>query len=237
MKLFKDILIEQKLEKFEIPKLDQKIEIVKKWLNDYEHGTLKKDSEISRAPGFNQDFFLDILGYTKKPSEIYSFNSEYLIEGKRPDGVLGFFKQNKIEEDNIFAVVELKGALNQLDKPQQREKNITPIEQAFGYKRHLRKCSFVIVSNFYEIRLFNENELDYEIWNLHDLVNQKNNYFNFRKFYYLLCATNFITEQGISNTQSLLSEIKTEEEEITKKFYDEYKKKRHFASKKYLSKE
>ncbi|MFZ2072747.1 MAG: N-6 DNA methylase [Minisyncoccia bacterium] len=227
MKLFKDILIEQKLEKFEIPNFDQKIEIIKKWLNDYEHGSLKKDSEISRAPGFNQDFFLDILGYVKKPSEIYSFNSEYLIEGKRPDGVLGFFKQNLPDDDNVFAVVELKGALNKLDKPQQREKNITPIEQAFGYKRHLRKCPFVIVSNFYEIRLFNDNELDYEIWNLYDLVDSKNDYFNFKKFYYLLCAKNFIKEQGISNTESLLSEIRTEEDVITKKFYEDYKKKRH----------
>jgi hypothetical protein len=118
---------------------------------------------------------------------------------------LGFFRQDKSEEDNIYAVIELKGALNQLDKPQQREKNITPIEQGFGYKRHLRKCPFVIVSNFYEIRLFHDNELDYEIWNLRDLTNQKDNYLNFRKFFYLLCVENFVSEQGISNTESLLS--------------------------------
>lgn len=224
MKLFKDILIEQKLERFEIPNVEEKIEIIKKWLEDYQHGTLKKDKEISRAQGFNQDFFLDILGYIKKPSEMYSFDPEYTIEGKHPDGVLGFFRRNK--EDNVFAVVEHKDASTSLDKPQQREKNLTPIEQAFGYKRHLRKCPFVIVSNFYEIRLFNDNELDYEIWNLNDLIDSKNNYFNFKKFYYLLCAKNFITETGISNTESLLSEIKTEEEEITKKFYNDYKEKR-----------
>ena len=49
MKLFKDILIKQKLDNFEISNLESKLEIVKKWLNDYEKGSLKKDSEISKT--------------------------------------------------------------------------------------------------------------------------------------------------------------------------------------------
>lgn len=231
MKLFKDITIKQKLQNFEIPDFDKKITIVQKWLDDYHNGTLKKDNEISRAPGYNQDFFFDILNYTRKPSEKATFDAEYNLNGKRPDGVLGYFHIDENKEDNICAILELKGASISLDQPQKREKSITPIEQGFGYKRQLRDCPFVLVSNFYELRLYNDNELDYEIWTLDDLVDEKDDYFNFKKFYYLLSEQNLISESEISNTESLLSEIRLEEQEITKKFYKDYKERRYLLLK------
>jgi type I restriction-modification system DNA methylase subunit len=226
MKLFKDITIVEKLSRFEIPDFDEKIAIVKKWHDYFNTGTLKTDKEKEVAPDYTSEIFIDLLGYQGKTASNTTFTSEYTIGTKFPDGVIGLLNRQE-QDDVITAVVELKGSMIPLDQPQKREKNYTPIEQGFGYKRLLRNCPFVIVSNFYELRLYNDNEIDYEVWNLDDLLDETDNYFNFRKFYYLLCAKNLITEIGVSRTESLLSEIRLEEQIITKKFYADYKSRRH----------
>jgi len=226
MKLFKDITIKEKLSRFTISDFDEKIAIVKKWHDYFTTGTLKTDKEKEVAPDYTAEIFIELLGYQGKTAERTTFTSEYTIGSKFPDGVVGLLNRHD-QQDVITAVVELKGAMIPLDQPQKREKNYTPIEQGFGYKRLLRNCPFVIVSNFYELRLYNDNEIDYEVWNLDDLLDETDDYFNFRKFYYLLCSENLITETGTSKTESLLSEIRLEEQVITKKFYADYKSRRH----------
>ena len=119
-------------------------------------------------------------------------------------------------------IVELKGANISLDKPQQRAGNLTPVQQAFKYKPYFKECDFIIVSNFYETRLYIDSYYDYEAWTLSDLVSPKDNYYNFRRFYYLLSKNNLIAQRGESNTKSLLSLIRVQEKEITKQFYREY---------------
>jgi hypothetical protein len=141
--------------------------------------------------------------------------------GQKPDAVLGHYSP---ETDNTIAVVEIKDANTSLDKPQRREGNLSPIQQGFKYKPQYKNCSFVIATNFFEIRIFKDNQLDFEQFTLESLVDPKDNYYNFRKFYYLLCPDNFITKKGDTPTGNLLSEIRIEQEEITKKFYKEYKK-------------
>lgn len=118
--------------------------------------------------------------------------------------------------------MEVKDARTPLDKPQQREGSLTPVQQGFKYKPFFKSCDFVIVSNFIETRLFYDNYSDYEVWTLADLVNPKDDYYNFRKFYFLLCRENLIARRGESTTKKLLSEIRIEQETITKKFYKEY---------------
>jgi hypothetical protein len=54
--LFKKNIIREKLESFTIDNFEEKLAIVKKWHNDYHNGSLKTDKEISRAPGWTQDF-------------------------------------------------------------------------------------------------------------------------------------------------------------------------------------
>lgn len=218
--IFKNSKIKEKLEKFEIKDLDKKIEIVKKWHNDYHSGTLKQDKETSREQSFNQDFFISILEYKQKPETPYTIEPKATTEkGQLPDVVLGYFDE---ENKHVSAVIELKSAKIPLDRPQQREGNLSPIQQAFKYKSQYYECPFVIVSNFYEFRLFQDNQLDYEIWTLNDLIDSSDNYYKFRKFYLLLCADNFISKSGKSKTEELLTDIRIEEEEISKKFYKEY---------------
>jgi len=202
------------------------IDIVKKWHHDYHHGTLKHDKETSREQEYNQNFFKDILGYIEKPATPFSFEPKATTDnGQLPDAVISFTdKSNEIK--NIAAVVELKGASIPLDRPQQREGNMSPIQQAFKYKTQYRNCPFVIVSNFYEFRLYRDNQLDYELWTLDDLVDSDDDYYLFKTWYVLLRSDNFIASKGLSRTEQLLSDIRIQQEEIGKKFYKVYREAR-----------
>ncbi len=221
--IFKKNKIKEIVSGISSEELMDKIELVKRWHNDYHKGSLKSDKETSREQAFNQDFFVKVLGYEEKPAKEYSLEPKATTEkGQLPDVILGLFNPEK-EIKHLSAVVELKGANISLDKPQQREGNMSPIQQAFKYKTQYRSCPFVLVSNFWEFRLFQDNQLDYEIWNLDDLVNPENDYFEFKKFHYLLNKENFTSSEGLTKTQRLLSEMRSEQEEISKKFYDEYK--------------
>ena len=197
------------------------IQIVQSWHHDYYHGTLKTDKETSREQAYNQDFFKTILGYKEKPATPFTLEPKATTgKGQLPDAVLSH------NGDNIAAVVELKGAAISLDKPQQREGNMSPVQQAFKYKTQYRRCPFVIVSNFYEFRLYQDNQLDYESWTLDDLINPTNDYENFKSWYVLLRSDNFITESGSSKTEGLLSEVRINQEQIGKAFYSHYKEAR-----------
>ncbi|MCF7796088.1 Eco57I restriction-modification methylase domain-containing protein [Patescibacteria group bacterium] len=228
MKLFKDKIIKERLKNFDIPDIDFKISKIKNWLNMYEDKSLHKKTETQCEQPFSQDIFIDILGYKSLPSEVYSIEPKAKTEtsGQKPDVILGYFS-DKENIRKVNAVVEYKDVNKSLDKPQQREGNFSPVQQAFKYKPQYSSCDFVIVSNFYEIRLYKDNQLDYEIFTLKDLCNPEDNYYQFKKFYYLLCSDNLIKKEGISITYDLISKIRIEQEVITNNFYKEYKEIRY----------
>jgi len=200
--------------------------IVQTWRDDYHTGTLKKDKETSREQAYNQDFFLRILGYREKPASPYSFEPKATTtRGQLPDAVLSH-SDPKENIQNIAAVVELKGASIALDRPQQREGNMSPVQQAFKYKTLYRSCPFVIVSNFYELRLYNDNQLDYEKWTLDDLLDPADDYIQFKLFYVLLHADNLTIPRGKSKTVELLTDIRVQQEKIGKAFFEEYRQAR-----------
>lgn len=203
--------------------LEEKIAIVKTWHNDYHNGSLKQDKETSREQAYNQDFFIKILGYKEKPATPYSFEPKAsTLNGQLPDAVICY---TNVSENiaNISAVIELKGASVFLERPQRREGNMSPVQQAFKYKTQYRNCPFVIVSNFWEFRLYRDNQLDYEIWTLDDLVDPEDDYLKFKTFCTLLHSDNFTSSKGTSKTEGLLSDIRFEQEEIGKKFYKVYR--------------
>jgi type I restriction-modification system DNA methylase subunit len=204
-----------------------KIEIINTWLTDYRTGSLKTDKETSREQAFNQDFFIKILGYEEKPHSPYSFEPKATTSGGQlPDAIVGYLHTDETRENQkVSAVVELKGAAIVLDKPQRREGNMSPVQQGFKYKTQYKHCPFVIVSNFWEFRLYQDNQLDYELWTLEDLANPRDDYINFKTFYYLLQHNNFVPKngEGKSKTEELLSDIRIEQEDISKKFYKVYK--------------
>lgn len=200
------------------------VALVQTWLDDYEIGTLKKDKETSREQQYNSDFFVKILGYVSKPASPYTFDPKDTTEkGQYPDAVVRYTELGDSPIDNVSAVVELKGASIPLDKPQKREGNLSPVQQAFKYKPQYRVCPFVIVSNFFEFRLYNDNQLDYERWTLRDLVDPTDDYLAFKQWYFLLKADNFVSATGKSNTEKLLSDIRQEQIEVGEQFYAEYR--------------
>lgn len=202
------------------------IELVKAWHHDFHYGSLKGDKETSREQAYNQDFFIKILGYKEKPAIPYSLEPKATTEkGQLPDAVLSY---TDTEQDikNIAAVVELKGASIDLDRPQRREGNMSPVQQGFKYKTQYRNCPFVIVSNFWEFRLYRDNLLDYEAWTLDDLVNPENDYVLFKTWFALTKFDNLTAVSGLSNTEELLTDIRVEQEEIGKKFYKVYREAR-----------
>jgi hypothetical protein len=62
---------------------------------------------------------------------------------------------------------------------------------------------------------------------LADLVNSDNDYYQFKRFHYLLNASNLISKDDQSHTEKLLTEVRIEQEAITKSFYADYKQLRH----------
>ena len=213
-------------QKLDTASLEDKISIVKTWHHDYHNGSLRADKETSREQAYNQDFFIKILGYKEKPAVPYSLEPKATTEkGQLPDAVLSHTDvTNDIK--HIAAVIELKGASIELDRPQRREGNMSPVQQGFKYKTQYRNCPFVIVSNFWELRLYHDNQLDYELWTLDDLVDPTDDYLKFKTFYTLLHSDNLTTPKGASKTEGWLSDIRFEQEEISKKFYKVYREAR-----------
>jgi len=202
------------------------VEVVRKWQNDYHFGSLRADKETSREQQYNRDFFLDILGYEEKPASPYSFVPKDTSDvGQLPDALISYADDSQGVR-NIAAVVELKGASIDLDRPQRRDGNLSPVQQGFKYKSQYRSVPFVVVSNFWEFRLYHDNLLDYEVWTLDDLVNPEDNYLLFKTWFVLLNKQNFTTPKGSSKTEGILSDIRIEQENISKKFYKVYREAR-----------
>ncbi|TDM49297.1 restriction endonuclease subunit M [Macrococcoides goetzii] len=195
------------------------IKIIEKWHNHYHEGSLKTDKETTIEQSYNNDFFINILGYKTKPNNEWTFKPQpSTIIGQHPDAIL-----SNSDDNNVYAVIELKGANIPLDRPQRRAGNLSPVQQAFKYKPLYRHCPFVLVSNFWEFRIYQDNQLDYEYWTLDDLIDPKDDYIKFKSWYYLLCEENFIGHNGKSTTENLISEVRIEQEKISKIFYQEYK--------------
>lgn len=231
MNLINKKLLAQKVENFKnFPdgaRLENDKKIVDGWIKSLTHDNLDNTKEKSVEKSFLIRFFSDILGYDElgSISDTSNLYPDYTIEKSAgsdtlyADGALGFFSKDR---NVVKAVIELKDALTPLDKKQSgREKGYTPVGQAFQYAQKIDGCNWIIVSNFKEIRLYNKQRSDelYEAINVLELANPE----NFKRFYYLLCRENLICEGPKSVIDSVLMQSVENDEDITKKFYAEYK--------------
>lgn len=224
--LFGEIKLREVAALLPIPDLEAKIQILLTWHDDYHNQTLKSDNETQREQAYNRDMFGKVLGYVDKPSRPFTFEAKSSTDsGQIPDARIGWFDATNAVERTI-AVVELKGASISLDKPQKNHGNQSPVQQGFKYRPQYRGCEFVIVSNFFEFRLYNDNQLDFEAWTLDDLVDATDDYINFRIFYLLLASERFVAPIGATPTQEMLLDIRGEQEAIGRRFYLEYRQAR-----------
>lgn len=172
------------------------------------------------------DIFATVLGYKRLPEDPKEWNLSHeqttCQDATAADGALGFFSP---ESDDIRAVIELKSAKTDLDAKQRRKNdNRTPVEQAFSYvPKSGKKCNWVIVSNYIELRIYHaKSSGEYETFSIAGLTDET----KFKRFYYLLSVENLIAKDTDSVIDSLYKRNEAQGENISKKFYSEYKRAR-----------
>ena len=226
MNLINPKILQHRLTSFDFPtgeKAQKIAKIIEGWQKSLKDSDLSKTKETGIQGLFLQAFFNEILGYTVQPSGEIEWNllqhptSE--VDAQEPDGSLGFFST---EEEITKAVIELKDAKTSLDKKQSgREKGYTPIEQAYLYATKFDRCNWIIVSNFREIRLYNKGRTQdhFEKFDLLELHKEA----EFKRFFYILCKINLISKQQTSVIDDLANDTTVVNEDITAKFYSQYK--------------
>lgn len=205
--------------------LSERRKALNKWINNLENGVLDNSKEEEFQGEFLYDIFTTVLRAVNKSDGEKEWNLERetktKMDGQKADGVLGFFDVDGKED--VRAVIELKGAKVSLDVRQKRAGDTrSPVEQAFGYApKYGSSCQWVIVSNYKEIRLYRQNEMnEYQVFFLENLKDD----LEFKKFIYVLSFYSLVgTENKKAKTMELSEEYQKNQAEIEKKFYNEYK--------------
>lgn len=206
----------------DITQLEQKKKIILQWQKYIESGKIFQLSETQLDMSFIHQIFGDLLGYEYQNETNWQIEikPKAIQDATRPDAVLGYFGTGG--EKITRAVIELKGANINLDKPQLREKKGSPVEQAFGYVPKMGgSCKWVIVANFLEIRLYHASDSSrYERFETMALLNEA----ILAKFLFLLKKDRlFIKNNEIqSRIDQLLTERRIFEEKVSNEFYFQY---------------
>lgn len=201
MPLFQNVIIKKYIEDLNLDQLNQKFqEFSKVFLNQKIQQNILDSKEEQYQEGFLIDLFVNVLGYTLNPS--YKFN---LITEKKNETDSGKADAAIINEGIVIGVIELKSTKT-IDL-QSFEK------QAFEYKNKQRGCSYIILSNFKKIRLYIDNAVEFEEFDLFNL-----NFDNFKRLW--VCFSKDFIIKDIPKQLKLSSS--SEEEKITKELYRKY---------------
>jgi len=160
--------------------------------------TLKEENY---QEGFLREIFVNVLGYTINPDINFNLTTEYKnqTDSKKADGAI-------LKNGQAIGVIELKSTKTAFIE------NIT--NQAFNYKHNQPNCRYVITSNFHYLRFFIDNSTEFEEFDLFEITLEE-----FKRFYL------FLSKESIFNDipLKLKEETKFHEENITDKFYNDYK--------------
>ncbi|HOX83365.1 MAG TPA: hypothetical protein PLS08_10055 [Chryseolinea sp.] len=199
--LFSPSMLIEKMVEFPIPEdeLEQKKEIINKWIDELKSGKLSKSKEESIKYRFLHDFFHKILGFNEDHPTEWQMALEHksFVDGTKPDAALGIFQlQENTISAKVTAVVEIKDFNTDLDK---KVDGISPVEQAFSYAPKT-KAPWVFVSNFKEIRFyFGLDQLEYQKFKLEEL-----NKDDVLKQFIFICHQNALVHPIKSRTTQLL---------------------------------
>ncbi len=160
--------------------------------------TLKEENY---QEGFLREIFVNVLGYTISPDLDFNLTTEYKnqTDSKKADGAI-------LKDGQAIGVIELKSTKTAFIE------SIT--NQAFNYKHNQPNCRYVITSNFHHLRFYIDHSTEFEEFDLFELTIEE-----FKKFYL------FLSKECIFNDipLKLKEETKFHEENITDKFYNDYK--------------
>ncbi len=229
--IFKKDILDAHLNLFSLRKIDgfdSKKEILNDWFLRFKSGKLERENETSIGADFINDIFGDILGYNYRNPNEWNLEKELktVVDGKKPDGAIGYFNLNEELNKGVQGIIELKDANTDLDKAQKRPNDKrTPVEQAFSYAPKFGgKCKWIIVSNFLEIRLYQANDASkFEQFKLEKLQDEV----ELKKFFFLLQKENLLSKKGNSRLERIIEKDK----EV--KLQNSYNKSSHILDKIY----
>ena len=161
---------------------------------------IQQSKEEQFQEGFLRELFVKVLGYTLNPSPNYNLITEKKNENdsKKADGAI-------LKDGKVIGVIELKD---------HKTTDLSRIEaQAFGYKNQHRDTRLVIISNFEKLRLYIDNAVDFQEWQLFRLTEN-----DFRELFLCLAWAQVDAGIGIQMKQESLSS----EDQITKALYRDY---------------
>ncbi len=170
------------------------------FLDPIKQDNIRLSKEEQYQEGFLRDLFVDVFDYTLNPNPNYDLTTEFKNQtsSKKADGAI-------LKDGDAIGVIELKG-MNTTD--------MGKIEaQAFGYKNNQPKCRYVITSNFQKLRLYIDNAVEYEEFDLFAMTQDR-----FALLYLLLRQTSMIADLPAK----IKSESISQEEAITKQLYKDY---------------
>ncbi|WP_347053624.1 type IIL restriction-modification enzyme MmeI [Flavobacterium olei] len=205
-----------------VPNIRLARNIIDGLLREMHSGKIGNAKEEEFKSRFLNEFFGDILGFNYGTPNYWTLREEAKsrIDGTKPDGVLGFFSKDKTLND-VRAVIEIKDANTELDKKQNRTDAKSPAAQAFEYATKMGvNCSWVIVSNFREIRFYSSKfQGSYQVFFLEDLATES----KLKEILYLFHKDRFIIKEGRSATDKLydISLRKINENEKPRHILDE----------------
>lgn len=154
-----------------IPGIDAKRKIIERWIAELHSGRISQSKEEEIKPRFLDQLFGDVLGYSFNGANSWNGRPEFksLVDATKADAALGFFVLTQTGVVNeVMVVVEIKDFSTDLDNDK-NSKQQTAIDQAFSYA-HKTKASWVIISNFQEVRLYSATfSAEYEVFQLKDL--------------------------------------------------------------------
>ena len=210
---------------------EQFISAFEKWGNElaYWETLPRKDrpTETEIHEKFYSDIFVKAFGYAKhsKSAKKWTIRSEDTtdVDLTRPDGILGYFTTDKPDND-VQVVIELKGLNHDLDRRMNRKQDKrTPIDQGFSYAHKYDNVQWVIASNYKELRIYNKKSSKYSL--IFDLKTAYKDTKQLKLLYQLFHIDNLLTKnpKQLSKNSNDYLERETELEQISQKFYSEYK--------------
>ena len=170
------------------------------FLNPDIQENIRQSKEEQFQEGFLRELFVNVLGYTLNPAPEYNLITEKKNEtnAKKADGAI-------IIDGKVLGVIELKDL---------KTTDLSKIEnQAFGYKSQNRNARYIIISNFEKLRLYIDNAVDFEEFNLFTLT--------FDEFKTLFLTLGFENVQK-QTAVKMKSESLSREEQITNLLYKDY---------------
>ncbi len=200
MQIFQKSIIQKHLNSLDKQAVEKAFQVFR---TNYSYAKIEKIKTLKEEEyqdGFFRDIFVDVLGYTLKPSENFNLVRELknAADGKKADGGI-------VNGDNILAVIELKSTTT---------KDLTSVtQQAFNYKNNQTGCKYVITSNFQKLRFYVDFANEYEEFDLFNLSKSE-----FEILYLILNKESIFS--NLPNT--LKQETRFHEQLISEKLYNDY---------------